>query len=152
MTAPLNLDSQASESARASLYERVGPEVLAGLVERFYRHVAAVPALAALFPGSQADGEAGEALWQNTMQRQYAFLTGFLGGPPLYAQTYGHPRLRARHLPHRITPQRAREWLGCMRWALDETPELEEQTRQELLHALARVAAHMVNSEDEETT
>ncbi|MCA3060006.1 MAG: group II truncated hemoglobin, partial [Rhodocyclaceae bacterium] len=32
----------------------------------------------------------------------YMFLTGWLGGPPLYTSEFGHPRLRARHLPFAI--------------------------------------------------
>ncbi len=98
MTAPLQL------SAGGSLYERIGPEALSALVTRFYTLVAQDPDLAPIFPTDLT----------LTAEKQLAFLTGFLGGPPLYHRTYGPPRLRARHLPHAITPTRGRAWLACM--------------------------------------
>ncbi|WP_370657415.1 hypothetical protein [Deinococcus sp. KNUC1210] len=72
-----------------------------------------------------------------------------MGGPPLYHQQYGHPRLRARHLPFAVTPQRAREWLTCMQTALHESPEIDPDTAAEMYMALSRVAVQMVNSENE---
>ena len=48
------------------------------------------------------------------------FLSGWSGGPPLYVEHFGHPRLRLRHLPFLIGIQERDEWLWCMRRALDE--------------------------------
>ncbi|CAM4183050.1 globin [Deinococcus marmoris] len=134
MTAPIQL------SAGGSLYERIGPEALAALVTRFYTLVAQDPDLSPIFPADLT----------LTAQKQLAFLTGFLGGPPLYHQNYGPPRLRARHLPHVITPTRGRAWLNCMENALQDTPQIGEAEARELHAALARVAAHMVNTPDDE--
>ncbi|AAF10577.1 globin domain-containing protein [Deinococcus radiodurans] len=131
MTTPLDL-------ARGSLYDRIGPDTLALLVHRFYAHVARNPDLAPIFPADLSE----------TARKQLAFLTGFTGGPPLYHELYGHPRLRARHLPFPITPGRARAWLACMNAALRETPGLAEADAHELYAALARVAVHMVNTEE----
>jgi hemoglobin len=122
-----------------SLYDRIGPEALAALVTRFYARVALDPDLAPIFPADLS----------LTAEKQLAFLTGFLGGPPLYHQRFGHPRLRARHLPHPITPTRGRAWLACMNAALRATPEIAEADARELYAALARVAAHMVNTPEE---
>lgn len=133
MTAPLPLGTQ------GTLYERIGPQPLALLVERFYGFVAVHPDLVRIFPADLT----------LTAQKQLAFLTGFLGGPPLYHQQYGHPRLRARHLPFQITPQRAQAWLWCMNQALRATPEIGDEEARELYAALARVALHMVNTEEE---
>ncbi|EYB69761.1 globin [Deinococcus phoenicis] len=130
MTAPIPLREG------GSLYDRIGPEALAALVTRFYTRVAADSDLAPIFPTDLT----------LTAEKQLAFLTGFLGGPPLYHQRFGHPRLRARHLPHPITPTRGRAWLACMNAALRETPEIAEADARELYAALARVAAHMVNT------
>jgi hemoglobin len=47
------------------------------------------------------------------------FLSGWMGGPPLYVQKYGHPRLRARHAPFPIGERERDEWLACMASALD---------------------------------
>ncbi|MFC4452853.1 globin [Deinococcus sonorensis] len=133
-SAPLTLGSP------QSLYERIGAEGLHALLEHFYARVARDPLLAPLFPGSR-----DSSLWATTLEKQEAFLTGFLGGPPLYHQRYGHPRLRARHLPFPITPAHAGAWLACMRAALNETPQIDAASADELHQALSRVAVHMVN-------
>lgn len=127
-----------------SLYDRIGPEALRALLKRFYGHVSRNPELAPIFPGSR-----DPALWAVTLEKQIAFMTGFLGGPPLYHQRYGNPMLRARHLPFPVTPARARAWLACMHLALRETPEIDHDTAAEYFAALSRVAAHMVNTPDE---
>lgn len=129
-SAPLTLSA-------GTLYERIGTDTLTEVVTRFYGLVAQHPDLAPIFPDDLTE----------TAQKQLAFLTGFTGGPPLYHERYGHPRLRARHLPFEITPQRAQAWLACMREALRATPGLAEPEARELYAALARVAVHMVNSD-----
>lgn len=48
----------------------------------------------------------------------YWFLSGWLGGPSLYMERFGHPRLRARHLPFPIGEAERDAWLTCMRDAL----------------------------------
>lgn len=130
MTAPLSLN------ARGSLYDRIGADALARLVGRFYARVAAHPDLAPIFPADLT----------LTAEKQLAFLTGFLGGPPLYHERFGNPRLRARHLPFPITPERAQAWLACMEAALRASPEIDGADASELLAALSRVAVHMVNT------
>ncbi len=50
----------------------------------------------------------------------FKFLMGWLGGPPLYEQEYGHPRLRARHLPFAIASVERDQWLACMARAMAE--------------------------------
>ena len=132
MTAPISLN------AGGSLYDRIGPDALAVLVTRFYAHVAQDPQLTPIFPDDLT----------LTAEKQLAFLTGFLGGPPLYHERYGHPRLRARHLPFEITPQRGRAWLACMQGALRDTPQIQADDARELFAALSRVAVHMVNAQD----
>lgn len=72
-------------------------------------------------------------------EKLYKYLTGWTGGPPLYEQEYGHPRLRMRHFPFAIGARERDEWLWCMDTALDEheaPPELKTFLR-EKLHALA---------------
>jgi len=49
----------------------------------------------------------------------HEFLCGWLGGPQLYIQKYGHPHLRARHMPFPIGPRQRELWLACMAIALD---------------------------------
>ncbi|MEM7229957.1 MAG: group II truncated hemoglobin [Planctomycetota bacterium] len=50
----------------------------------------------------------------------YKFLVGWLGGPPLYTQEFGHPRLRMRHAPFSISESERDQWLGCMADAMNE--------------------------------
>ncbi|GAA5439749.1 globin [Deinococcus caeni] len=130
MTAPISLNPG------GSLYDRIGPDALAALVDRFYALVARDPLLSPIFPADLT----------LTAEKQLAFLTGFLGGPPLYHERFGHPRLRARHLPFPITPERAQAWLACMKAALRDTPGVAPDDARELYAALARVATHMVNA------
>ncbi|SDK24512.1 hemoglobin [Ferrimonas sediminum] len=76
------------------------------------------------------------------------FLSGWLGGPPLFEQAYGHPRLRARHLSFRVDRQQRDQWLDCMRRALNDTVS-HKQGRQAILKALISMADHMRNVEED---
>ena len=130
-----------SPDLRGTLYDRIGAAALRSLLERFYARVADDAELAPVFPGSR-----DPSLWEGTLDKQFAFMSGFLGGPPLYHQQYGNPMLRARHLPFEVTPARARAWLACMAAALHASPEIDPATAAELHAALGRVAGHMVNT------
>lgn len=74
----------------------------------------------------------------------YKFLTGWLGGPQLYVEEYGHPMLRARHLPFAIAERERDEWLWCMRRALDEHT-MPDDLRSYLKQRFDQVADHMRN-------
>jgi hemoglobin len=74
----------------------------------------------------------------------YSFLSGWLGGPPLYAQKYGHPMLRARHLPFAIGVAERDAWMACMTQAIDSVVE-DEKLRQWLLAQLFKTADWMRN-------
>ncbi len=53
-------------------------------------------------------------------KKLYEFFSGWLGGPQLYMQNRGHPRLRMRHAPFSIGPAERDQWLACMERALDD--------------------------------
>lgn len=53
-------------------------------------------------------------------QKLFEFLSGWLGGPQLYIEKHGHPRLRMRHMPFPIDDRAVEEWLRCMHDAMDE--------------------------------
>lgn len=72
------------------------------------------------------------------------FLTQFLGGPSLYSQQYGHPQMRARHLPHPISEEDAVAWLQCMSEALAGLP-VDESLKDEIFKRLVPTAMFMVN-------
>lgn len=119
-----------------TLYERIGAENLQLLVDHFYNLVFEDPTLKPLF---NTDKEL-------IKKKQFMFLTQFLGGPDLYSQEYGHPRLRARHLPHPITEDHAVAWLKCMHAAIQHLP-IEEAVKTELFDRFPKTAFFMVNKE-----
>ena len=77
-------------------------------------------------------------------QRFFEYLSGWLGGPPLFEEKYGHPRLRARHLPFKIDDSMRDQWIHCMDQALDENVK-NEQLRQGLKTSFYNLATHMIN-------
>lgn len=122
-------------------YQRLGgEEVLHELVERFYGYMDTLPE-AAPIRAMHADELAG------AKSKLFKFLSGWLGGPDLFMQEFGHPRLRARHFPFSIGVPERDQWLLCMRRALDDIP-LDGPFREALFEALARTAHHMINRED----
>jgi len=76
-------------------------------------------------------------------EKLFLFLSGWLGGPQLYVEKYGHPMLRRRHLPFAIGEAERDQWLLCMNIALDE--QTGEPLRQQLKTAFAKVGDHMMN-------
>lgn len=119
-----------------TLYEAIGGgETVRRLVEAFYPLVQADPDIGPLFPEDITP----------VMEKQYMFLSQFFGGPSLYSDEYGHPMMRARHMPFPITPERASAWLRCMGRALTEIG-LEEPLRSVVLERLKGPAYHFVNS------
>lgn len=121
-----------------TIYEAIGggPGVRA-IVEAFYPKVQAHPLLGPLFPEDIMP----------VMEKQYMFLSQFFGGPALFSEAYGHPMMRARHMPFPITRERADAWLGCMREALAET-DLPEELRVMIIERLSGPAYHFVNTDE----
>jgi len=74
----------------------------------------------------------------------FLFLSGWLGGPSLYIEKYGHPRLRARHLPFSIGIKERDQWLDCMDKALHKM-NIEKAMHDELMQAFFNTADFMRN-------
>ena len=74
------------------------------------------------------------------------YLSGWLGGPQLFVEKFGHPRLRARHLPFAIGSAERDQWLLCMRQAMSEYIT-DEELRRTLDKALSDLADHMRNKD-----
>lgn len=72
------------------------------------------------------------------------YLTGWTGGPPVYVEKFGHPRLRMRHFPFAIGLVERDEWLWCMDKSLDEH-DMPAALREALRQRLHELAQHMVN-------
>lgn len=118
----------------ATLFERIGEENIKALVGRFYDLVFAHPQISHLF---KTDKEV-------IKEKQRLFLTQFLGGPSLYSDHYGHPQMRARHLPHPIGDDDAVAWLECMNKAIGSLT-IEEKLKDELFKRFIPTAMFMVN-------
>jgi hemoglobin len=99
------------EYAFKSLYDEIGgQETIDKLVEAFYPRVYEDEDLRPIFEGDM----------EEIKRKQKLFLPQFLGGPALYSMEFGPPAMRQRHLPHEVTPTRARAWLRCMKAAFRE--------------------------------
>lgn len=121
-----------------TVYERLGGEAgLRRLVDRFYDLMDRSPEAARIRALHPTD-------LTSSREKLYLFLSGWLGGPSLYIARYGHPRLRARHLPFPIGEAEREAWLLCMERALAEF-DLDRELRAELLHTLRQTADHMRN-------
>jgi hemoglobin len=90
-----------------------GAESIRQLVDRFYDLMELEPAYAVIRQLHPAD-------LSTSRDKLYLFLTGWMGGPELYQEKYGHPKLRARHLPFLIGSTERNQWLDCMQRAMDE--------------------------------
>jgi hemoglobin len=77
-------------------------------------------------------------------EKLFMFLTGWTGGPQLYIERYGHPRLRARHLPFAIGESERDQWMYCMIRAM-HILQIEESVMQKLAEQLYGVADFMRN-------
>lgn len=113
-----------------------GEETFRKLVARFYAEVARDPVLRPLYP----EEDLGPA-----EERLRMFLEQYWGGPRTYSERRGHPRLRMRHAPFRITPIERDAWLRCMAIAVDEAG-LDEPHRAMLWQYLEMAANSLVNT------
>lgn len=123
--------------AAPTFYEQVGGhDTFRRLVDVFYREVAEDTELRDMYP----EEDLGPAA-----DRLRLFLEQYWGGPTTYGDTRGHPRLRLRHQPFRITPDARDRWLRAMRVAVDEA-ELSPLHEATLWDYLERAAFAMVNT------
>ena len=127
--------------AAATPYETLGgAEKLRALVDRFYYLMDAQPEYYAIRKLHPQD-------LSGSAEKLYLFLSGWLGGPPLYMQKIGQPFLRARHLPFPIGETERDLWLACMREAMRDV-QVEAGFAEALANAFAKTADHMRNRPD----
>ncbi|BBP03387.1 globin [Sulfuriferula plumbiphila] len=129
---------QAEITTITSHYHRIGgADQVRTLVKRFYQIMDELPesyGVRKLHPENL----------QGSEDKLFKFLCGWMGGPQLYVQEYGHPMLRRRHLSFPISASERDQWLLCMDTALQEVVK-DQQLRNELSAAFAKVADHMRN-------
>lgn len=113
------------------VYTEVGGEAgFRRLVADFYSRVKVDPVLRPLYVDEEL--EAAE-------DRLAMFLIQYWGGPRIYSERRGHPRLRMRHVPFAIGPAERDAWLANMRAALDgaQLPPEHDAVLWDYLHRAA---------------
>jgi hemoglobin len=127
----------------ATPYERIGGETgVRKLCHTFYTIMCETPqteVIRGLHPQNIQISE----------DKLFMFLSGWLGGPSLYIEKYGHPRLRARHLPFSIGIEERDQWLYCMAQAL-KTMDLDPLFTEQLMSSFDQTADFMRNRQETE--
>lgn len=122
----------------ASHFELLGgSDGIRALVDRFYDVMDTEPEAAGIRALHPPD-------LTSSREKLFLFLTGWTGGPPLYVEKHGHPRLRARHLPFPIGTAERDAWVWCMDRALDDH-DMPDELRSFLKQRFRAVADHMRN-------
>jgi hemoglobin len=126
------------ETQQQTAYQRIGGETkLRELVDRFYDLMdleAEFAGIRALHP-TTLEGSRDKLFW---------FLSGWMGGPDLFVERFGHPRLRARHLPYAIASSERDQWLRCMAWAMQDVG-VPQTLQERLLESFYQTADWMRN-------
>jgi hemoglobin len=119
-------------------YEQIGGEAAVRLlVDRFYGLMDTLPEAKTIRALHATD-------LTSAKNKLFMFLSGWMGGPPLYTDQFGHPRLRARHLPFPIGKSERDAWMLCMRKAMEEVIS-DPKVRASLEQAFFRTADFMRN-------
>ncbi len=134
----MNTMTQDTSITELTLYEQLGgAEKLRTLVDRFYD-------LMALDANFQGIRQMHPTPMDSSRDKLFWFLSGWMGGPDLFTEKFGHPRLRARHLPYSIGISERNQWLICMGTAMEELA-IEEPLRDHLWQSFSQTADWMRN-------
>lgn len=125
-----------SDEVQVTLFEAVGGRpFFDDLVDRFYAGVEADERLRPLYPDDLTESRRDLA----------EFLSQYWGGPPIYSDRKGHPRLRMRHGGFAIGEAEKAAWLEAMLAAVDAVAPPDE-IRRALVDYFEMAATHMINS------
>ena len=134
----MSADDTTVNGAAVTPYERIGgADAVRALVDHFYDLMDLEPSYADLrrVHGNDLANARNKLTW---------FLSGWLGGPDLYIERFGHPRLRARHLPFSIGVRERDQWMECMNQAMIEQG-VDEDLRLRLVQSFFQTADWMRN-------
>lgn len=92
------------------IWEALGEDGVFELLADVYRRFESTP-IRGLFPDDLL----------RASERSAAFFVQLLGGPPLFSERYGPPRMRMRHLPFEIDGQARLVWLRCFEGAVQDS-------------------------------
>ena len=117
------------------VYSVLGEAGFTRLVAAFYRRVATDDILRPMYPEDDLVG---------AERRLRDFLIQRFGGPMVYSERRGHPRLRMRHAPFTIDQRGRDRWVELMEAALVES-ELPAQVLAPLREFFDSAATFMIN-------
>ncbi len=138
---PVPNPTESVQYAEDTLYAKLGGDAgVRALVGRFYDLMDQEPAYAALRRVHGSD-------LAHARDKLYWFLSGWLGGPNLYTERFGHPALRARHQPFSIGTVERDQWVACMAQAMRELG-VDATLQAQLARAFFRTADWMRNRAD----
>lgn len=133
---------QQNTTRPATAHERIGgDEGLKQLVTLFYDNMETLPEARLIRDLHPQD-------MRSAREKLYMFLSGWMGGPDRYIAAFGHPRLRARHLPFPIGNKERDQWLMCMQKALNDL-DLDTMFKEQLMSSFTQTANHMINKDPE---
>lgn len=118
-----------------SIYDKLGDENLKQLLDSFYDKVFESKVIGHLFKSTPKE---------IIKDKQFCFLTQFLGGPLRYNEKYGQPKMRLRHLAHAIDETAKEEWLSLMKSSIEEL-DIDSNFKETLYACFPNVAQFMVN-------
>jgi len=127
-------------SSTESLYSRLGGET------KLRQYVAFLYGFMAESPEVEHVRKMHSADLSHARDRLFMFLSGMLGGPPLYMEAFGHPRLRRKHLHFEIGDVERDQWLQCAQYAADQL-DVAAQVRDDLMQELSAMANHLRNKD-----
>ena len=123
---------------QSNAYDLIGGDkVIKAIAHEFYQQMQQRPETQSLLSIHKAPIAQSE-------QKLYEFLSGWLGGPQLYSKKYGHPALRATHMPFVIDQSMRDQWLISMQAAVDKCIKKPEH-RQAIIQAISTLADNMRN-------
>lgn len=130
----------AAELQQHSMYDLLGAEAgIRAIVDHFYDLMDSDPAFAPIREMHQPDLTA--------MRRGlFEFLSGWLGGPPLFVARTGSPCITRAHAPFEIDARARDLWLACIERAM-VAADVAERHREALLPALEGIAEMLRNDE-----
>ena len=120
------------------IFELMGADNIVDMLEDFYLELGK----------SEISGMFPEDL-KTASRKSAAFFIGLCGGPPIYHQLYGHPRLRQRHMPFPVDQKAQQVWLECFKKVLENAPEKYQFPKEHLagfISFLEGFSPWMINS------
>lgn len=125
-----------------TLYDPLGGDAgVRQLVDRFYD-------VMERDPQARAVRDMHPENLDESRDKLYEFLSGWMGGPALYQEKRGHPRLRFRHLPFSIGKREAAQWLYCMNVAIRDL-QIPAAVAERLMQGFTLTANHMINRQED---